>query len=143
MKIWLYCLLLLPLMITLTACPKDVRYGYQHIALHLPTDSTYYVLSESPYILDSILPAIYPSGHLKLITHQSYFYLFSSFEKKVKLKDYISSTPDKAIYFYLFRKEVIETKTWNEIRNSRLFLRKFTIKEQDVDNENVVHLYYP
>jgi hypothetical protein len=122
-------------------CPMDKRDLYQQIFLKTDHQNLYLFKSYVPYLQDSVLPVEFHYNSVDVV-ESDIFEVYNAFVINEKLKDYISKTPQKAIYFFLFDKNVIDTTLWNDIRDNRLYLKRFNVKEDEVNNTDDVFLYY-
>lgn len=91
---------------------------------------------------DSALPVNFSVNPVDVVSDKN-FEAYNSLVIRKQLKEYISETPGKAIYFFLFNRNVIDSLPWDSIRAKNLYLKRYAIREVDVDNSNDFILYYP
>ncbi|MES2848686.1 MAG: hypothetical protein V4685_06495 [Bacteroidota bacterium] len=128
--------------ILLYGCPINKQDFHQQVLLKSNAENLYMYKSYTPYLQDSTLPVSFSVNSVDLVSNKN-FEVYNSFVIRKQLKEYISETPDKAIYFFLFNQNVIDSIPWDSIRAKKLYLRRYAIREIDVDNSSDFILYYP
>jgi len=122
-------------------CHPENRDSWQQIFLKSDVQNLYLYKSNAPYLQDSVLPLTFSFNPVDVVSEKK-FQVYNALSLGKQLKEYILETPQKAIYFFLFDRSVIESVPWDSIRTKNLYLRKYAIHESDVDNANDFTLYY-